>query len=46
MLKRVEDLTENNNNLSWIAKMRMEIKLNRLENVLTHHKIIEVYCLK
>ena len=28
-------------NLCWIAKACVEIKSNRLKNVLTHHKLIE-----
>ena len=34
--KRVES-----NDLCWIAKAHVEIKLNQLESVLTHHQLIE-----
>ena len=32
---------EYNYDLCWIAKVRVEIELNRLKNVLTYHKLIE-----
>ena len=33
----IQKRVENNNNLCWIAKAHVEIKLNQLENALTHH---------
>ena len=32
---------KNNNDLCWITKAHVKIKMNRLENVVTHHKLIE-----
>ena len=37
----IQSRVENNNNLCWIAKVRVEIKWNQLENVLTRHELIK-----
>ena len=37
----IQKRMENNNDLCWIAKVHVEKKSDRLENVLTCHKFIE-----
>lgn len=37
----IQNIVENNNDLCWIAKVRVGTKLNQLENVLTSHKLIK-----